>query len=507
MGIPVAIAPSVRTPGAAIKVNLLAGASSPGAGQLKVLLIAPKSSAGTITAQTQLVAGVAGEQDVGTYLGTGTPGHLWAKAAFKEYGLLQVDLVSPDASAGVVASGTLTFASTPTVSQTLALNVAGRFWEQTWTAGQTASSFATQVKNSILARTGDLPVTASDNGAGVTTLTFKMAGTLGNDVIVKATLYGGSGGTVDAGSTVTKNLTSGTSFADPTTVLGLVTTEEYAFIALVDGNASVLLSSNSPYGTVQSHIEAYDEGLSALLQQTVIGFTGTAANAITAAGYRNHGPTCLVSGAAFQSLPCELQGAEIGARVREVSADPAVNRIKMAYKATLYLPLDEVGDKLTDAENEAALQGGVTPVAWGSNGTPYPLRPVTTYHLDTNSNPDDRLVDVSRVDGTYAVARDLRSAVPQQFEGKKILPDLPAGSELPPGVVQEKTVRTFVVNRVGYWVTQGVVRGDAFDDALANGEFICQVDPGDSSQLDIVVPVKIVPPLAKFSIVVNHTGP
>jgi hypothetical protein len=58
-----------------------------------------------------------------------------------------------------------------------------------------------------------------------------------------------------------------------------------------------------------------------------------------------------------------------------------------------------------------------------------------------------------------------------------------------------------------YWVTQGVVKGDALEAAIANGEFIVQVDGTDASQVDIVVPVKIVPPLAKFSIVVNHVGP
>ena len=511
MGIDVAVAPSVRTPGAAIKVNLLAGASSPGTGALKVLLIAAKSSSGTITAQTEVKKAVAGPDAVSTFLGPGVPGHLASKAIFKEYGLAQVDLVAPTAPVGVAATLNLTFASTPTVAQTFELYIAGRKTEMLWAASETAAAFALRVIDAINAKSGDLPTVASNGGSGICTITFKIGGTLGNDCRVRCYLKGGSGGTVNAGSTVETTLSTGTTVHDPTAVLALVNTTEYAFILLCEGNTEVNTSgANTGYARIQTHIDGLDTGLNAKLQQQVIGFTGTAANATTAAGYRNFGPCQLVEAQDYESLPCELAGAELGQRLREISADPKKNRIRMPYVAKLYGPKDPTASKLSEAQVESGLNNGWTPIDHDEGGTTFfPIRPITTYFKDTLNNPDDRLLDVSRIDGTYAVARDLRSAIPQQFAGLSLSKDLPPGSDpLPPGVVEEKTVKTFAINRVRFWADRrGVVQKAPLEEAIANGEFICQVDASDSSQLDLVVPVKIVPPLAKFSIVVNHVGP
>src|SRR5687767_4013568 len=107
MGFPLAVSPSVRSPGLALSVNLLAGTSSPGTAALRALIIACKSSAGTITEDTQLIEGLAGPDDVRTYLGPGVPGHLAAKAVFAELGLALCDLVAPAAPVGVTASQTV----------------------------------------------------------------------------------------------------------------------------------------------------------------------------------------------------------------------------------------------------------------------------------------------------------------------------------------------------------------------------------------------------------------
>lgn len=506
MSLDVAIAPSVRSPGAALKVNLLAGAPSPASASLRVLIVAPKGSGGTATADT-LNQAVGGADDVGTLLAGGTVGHVCAKALFAEYGLALVDVLCVTASAGVTASNTFAFAGTVTSARTVYLEVMGRERTLTWAAGETATAFAARVAAEFGYITNDVMCTASAN-TGTLTVTAKIAGTIGNDVIVRIRLVGGSGGTVDAAQSSTKNLASGTSSATIDTGLALVQTTEYAFILNCDSNEAANTSgASTTYAKVQAHIALYQSGLTAKLQQQIVGFTGTLANALTAAGYRNIGTCALNLFLAARSLPSEVQGAECGARLREILSDPAVNRIGMEYSATLYGPIDAVDNKLTDAEVESALQAGVTPISWGVNGTPYPVRPITTYYLDGQSNADDRLLDTSRVDGTYSVARDLRTFLYARFKGKKLLKDIPAGQQLPPGCVLEKTVRTAAITRVRFHASIGVVQPQALEDAIANGEFVVQVDPSDSSQIDLVVPVKIVPPLAKLSIVVNHVGP
>jgi phage tail sheath gpL-like len=169
--------------------------------------------------------------------------------------------------------------------------------------------------------------------------------------------------------------------------------------------------------------------------------------------------------------------------------------------------VDTVNDKLTDVELESALNNGVSPVDFLGNGSAFGVMPITTYAFDAQSNPDARLLDTSRIDGSYFCARDLATFLAQEYPQKKIIDDLIAGQELPRGCVQIQTIRTSAYARARFWVSIGVVQSVALEAAIANGTFVVQRDTQDSSQVDMVVPLKIVPPLRKFSAVVNHTGP
>lgn len=510
MSVPVAIAPSVKTPGVALAVNLLAGQNSPGSSALRACLICDKATTGTGTTNTVLYEKVSGPDQVATLAGPGTRGHLWAVAHFKEFGTSQVDLVLCPEPATVNASGTLTFAGTPTVTWTYTLRVCGREYTGSWAAGTTHINFAIAISALISSKTYELPVTGADAGDGVETFTAKTDGTWGNDIIIEFEMVGGTGGTVDGATTkVTKNLSSGTSGFDATTALSLISVNEYDFIECVSGNTEVNTSgaATNP-ARVQTHIDGYDSGLNAHLQQAVGAFTGTYANALTAAGYRNFGPVALTFWQGARSLPCELQGAEVGARMRERAIDPAVNRIKMKYVATLYGPISNVSSALSEAQVEGALNAGVTPTQQLTNGDVAPIRPITTYHVDGSSNPDFRLLDVSRVDGVYDVAKDYRSFVSQTWSGFKLAEDSAGQTDpLPAKTVRPRTVKAALIERTRIWITKGVVQRQAFEDAVTNGEFIVVIDDSDTSQLDIVSPLKIVPPFAKASIVVNHTGP
>ncbi len=508
MNVPVAIAPSLKTPGIGLKVNLLAGVNSPGSSPLRTLIIADKASTGTGTAG-QLYASV-GPEDVATLLGAGTRGHLLAKALFKEDGTARVDLVICAEAGTVKGSGTLTWASTPTVTWTYTLRVCGREYTGSWPAGTTHINQAIAITSLIASKTNELPVTCTDNGSGVNTIAAKTDGTWGNDIIVELEIVGGATGTIDGATTkVTKNLSSGTGEYDPAAALTLVSTTEYDFIAPVSGNTVINTSGSTTVpAKVQTHIDGLDTGLNAKLQQMVLGFTGTSSSALTAAGYRNFGPSQLVVWQAARSLPCEIQGAELGQRLRERAIDPAVNRIDMPYVAELFGPISLASSALSEIQVEALLNGGATPIEQLDNGEVRPKRPITTYHVDGSNNPDYRLLDTSRVDGIYDVAKDYRSFVGQRYRGKKLAPDQPAGSDpLPPNTVMPRTVRADLIARTRIWIDKGVVQRQAFEEAVANGEFIVAIDDADTAQLDIVSPLKIVPPFAKASIVVNHTGP
>lgn len=505
MTYPVAVAPSVRSPGVATSVNLLAGVSSPGSGARRCLLIANKSSVGTITADTEVKEAVAGPDAVETFLGTGTPGHLAAIALFAEYPKALVDLVAPAVGAGNAATGTFTFddSTAVTVAQLVTAKIAGREITYTWAAGVADTDAADDFKDAINAYP-DLPVTATVSGA-VVTLVPRFVGEWANDIKISIALSDGTGGAVTASGSA---MASGTLAGSLATALATVSTRKYDIICDVssgnaDGGAA---STTSSPGRLKTHIDTYDSGFNAKLQQAIRGQTGTISTVKTGTAQHNYGPMQYVFCQNALSLPCEFAGAEAGARLREEATDPNVNRIRMPYVASLIGPLDPVGDLLTEVEVEDLLQSGVTPVTFDTTGTMRPERPITTYFKDAAGNADGRLLDVGQVTGTYVVANDFATYLPQRFPKAKLSRDIAPTADPPPaGVVQEKHVRLAIANRGRFWVQQGVLKSDEWEASVAkDGDMICQVNATDSSQLDLVVPVHIVPPLAKFSLVVNR---
>ena len=380
--------------------------------------------------------------------------------------------------------------------------IAGRVVEIVWQVGETKTQAGDKLVSQIGKLSSDLPVTAA-NVTGTVTLSSKVPGLIGNDLTLGLTVKDGAGGSVAVSGAA---LASGTTEASFAAVLSLISGKEYDLILAVVSNAdAAAASATSGPGRVKTHITTYSTGFSARLQQAVVGVTGTLSAAKAGAAQHDSGYLEYVFCQAGRSLPCEWAGAEAGARLREEQPDPNVNRMRAGYRATLYGASDLVADALTDAELEDALQSGLAPIAYDATGAPLMVRPVTTYFKDGSGNPDDRILDVGRPTGLFAVAKDLRSALPQQFPKAKLIPDLTPGDDDPPeGVIEERDVKAFVIARLRFWVKKGVVRQDKLEAAIADGSFIVRVNPSDASQCDIVLPLKIIAPLAKFSLVVNQ---
>jgi len=503
-GLPLAVSPSVKTPGFYLKVDLLAGQPSSSADVLRILLLAPKASAGSITEDTQLAEDVAGEVEVKALLGAGTPGHLAAKRIFSAHGRAKVDVVAPAASAGATATGTLTFASAPTESMTFRVTCKGFEVYSPWLVGQSVTQAAATLVGRLNAKTDSLPVTAS-NVAGVVTLTAKIAGPWGNDVQMYVDIIEGTGGTLTASGT---SLTGGTTEPDFSNALDLVKDREYAYILACVSNADAASASGSSNpGLIKTHIDAYDQGNEAKLQQAVVGLTGSLASAKVGAVGRNYGPMQYVFCRSGQSLGCEFAGNEVGRRALLEQDDPTVNRVGELLPEGLYGPRDVVADKPSSIEVEDALVNGLSIINITQTGQLFLVQPITTYSQDAFGSPDDRLFGVEGVSGTYAFARDLRTTVPAEFAGAKIVQDLSPSDEDPPaGVTERRDVEAFLYNRADVFVKRGVLRGDKLDAAIANGEVYVEIDTLDESQVNFVFPVWIVKPLTKFSAVIQRRG-
>ena len=499
MPISKAVASSVKTPGFYLLLNLLGAPANPGTAALRTLIMAPKSSAGNITANTE-VRQCFGPNDVATALGAGTPGHLAAKRFFQRFGLGSLDVIAPTASAGSVATGTQTFTGPATENSTIRFRIHGRQIDVAWLSGEAATVFVTRAVAAINQFASDLFVTASDATSGSILFTAKVAGPWGNDVRLWAGILEGGGGI--AVSVNPTNCTGGTTEPSFATALTTVSTTEYARIVACLSNADAAdTSSSSNAERLGSHITTFSSGNAALLQVGVVGNTGSTANAKAGAIDRNNVAVQYVLGRVWDDIPAELAAAEAGDALNLISRERS-NYNRIGNRHDLYGPRDVVTNKLSATEIEDLLSNGVSPLDVDSlTGVPFLVAPVTT-HSTSSGAPDYRAYHLSDTDAMFAIFRDLRTATPQEFANASISPDLASGADpLPAGVVEVRDVKAFVISRLRSQVRAGVVQGPALDLSITSGELTVDIDESDASQVNIFVPLSIIKPLAKFGVV------
>lgn len=509
MAIPVAVSPSTKTPGVYLTVDLLAGAIAPGGGTLRSVIVAPKSASGDLTVDTEVRVG-AGEASASTAFGPGTQGHLMAKLLYQEHPTAICDFIAPTAGAGQ-ATLDVTAGGSPTSNQTVDVDICGRTWEVAWLAAETADEIKTKIINSILARTDDLPVTASTGGVGIVTIDAKATGNWGNDVLVKMKLRLAQTGTETLTGAVTwTNLASGSADPDLTTALTNLAGTEYHFMVLGLSNTDVanIGSTNNVQKTV-THIDLYNTGLGAKLQQLIAGYTGAQASLVASTpssnSFENKEYAQALLAVNGRSLPCELAAREAGGRLAAESLDPAANRIGEVLDG-LVGSYDKNGDKPTQAESEAAITVGISIVSYQeATLAEFIVRPVTTHHLDSAGGADTRLIDVQNVSAAYIIARDLRSGLLTEFPQAKITEDAEAGEDpIQKNVTEERDIKAWLISRMRYWVDQGVADRTSVQTSVDDGTLIVQVNSSDPTQVDIVVPFEIVQPLAKFGLTVQR---
>lgn len=508
MALQTAVGPSTLTPGTYLKVNLLSGAGAAGAGALNILLIAPKSAAGTLTVDTEVRAG-GGESTASTAYGPGTPGHLAAKQIYAKDPAAQVDFIAPTAGA---TSATLvaTLSGVPAADTAINWTIMGRSIQSLWLNGASAATGGAAAIAAINAKSTDISVTAS--GAAAVTLTFKLTGRIGNDVLVQAVLANAVTGTeAVAGALTPTALAGGTTDFDVTTALASAAGKEYHFICLVTSNFDATSNSaTSNPRRVATAIGNFNTGLNAKLQQCIVASTSGQAAAKVGAINLNNPVFELLNTINGQSLPGEFAGRETGDRSASDKLDPAANRIGEVLD-TVFCSYQPVTDNLTLAQSEDALHNGVTPTAYTPNRTPYIVRPITTYSQDASGANDVRCLDVQNVSATYIVARDIRDNLPLAFPNAKLSKNFVSTSDPPdiPGITEERDIYSWIADRLIQWTKKGVLDFNTTSAVIAGGDpvlgsLIVQVDPGDATQVDIVIPWLIVKPLAKFSEVFNR---
>jgi phage tail sheath gpL-like len=432
--------------------------------------------------------------------GQGGPGHLMAKILYAKYPGALIDFCAPTAGAGSATLDT-TATGTPTGNNVVDFDIMGRTLEVEWLAAVTAADFATLAIARINELADDLMVTASSGGAGVITLTSKVTGNIGNDVLVKAKLRLAQTGTEAIDNNTHTNLASGSADPDFATALSSIAGREYHFILPALSNTDVeQITTDNGLQDVLTHIGNYNSGLGAKLQQVIVGHTGAIADAVATAADANGGNddynaeiVCCVNG---RSLPCEFAAREAAGRLAAESLDPAANRIGELFDLVVGSH-DVTADRPSAAECETALDGGVSIITYTEYSEAEQLVRAVTCR-----GSDKRCTDVQNVSATYIVSRDIRDNLPLAFPNAKITPDVEEGDDPPPaGVIEERDIKAWNINRLRAWQNEGVIQKASLDQAIANGSLVVQVNESDPTQVDMVLPFKIVQPLAKFGVV------
>jgi len=503
---PLAVDPSNPKPGLYLTVDLLRGTSSPGAAGLRCLMISPPASGqGNITIGTELRP-VYSAEDVETAIGRG-PGYFAYKTLVANDPLALVDLVACAESAGAAATQTLTFAGTPTSNMTFGVYISGVLSLVAWNVGDANTLAKTNGVSAINQNSADLPAVASAGAGGVINLTARSKGPAGNDIPVRVVTISGAGGTLTAGGAT---LTGGTTEVDLTTALQTASVREYDFI-LPCLSAVDAQSATGNTQKIATHIDTYKAGSSAKLQQCVYGSNGTIAAAKTNTVARNNPNLEHVLGINYESLPCEIAAAELGDRMRRRRREINANRVLQPLKR-LRGAADVAANTPSDPMALDALSNGVTLLSYTAQGDPMVMRSITTHSQDTLGNPDKRCYDTNEPDSLYDYAKDLRAAVPAQFiapDGQvKIAKNRQEGDEdLPAGVVEERDVKAFIVQRtLAFWVPKGVIDGVAFQSTVDDGSLAVTVNASDPNQVDVFIPAKVFKILAKIGLYIAKVG-
>jgi phage tail sheath gpL-like len=480
-----------KTPGINFNVILGGPGTSAGAATVTIELLgnhftsaitgaSPAFSVAGGTATAAVEVFVPSAADALTLFGQGSELHRMARQVFAQYPSATVYACPVADAGGTAASGVITFATSASAAFTVRLKLCGLVIDVPVASGDSVTTIAGAVADAINDN-ADLPYTAQ-NSSGVVTITAKQTGPRGNVLVVDAYF-------VAAGSTnETRITTSSTSSGAGTTGIWSSTGSMGAEITLSSGatqdsfaNALAAINPVRRNRIVCACIEATNADLVVteinaqagptvqILEQAVMAFSGTYANAVTLATGRNaarlqvvwhHASALPPPDVAAQVAAARLAGdtAAGGVLVGEAS-DPAAN-LDGVNLATI--PMQRlVADRPTATEIEGALNNGLTVLA------PSALRPslarvvrsVTSRSL-ANGVPNYAVIDTAYVTVVDYCADDLRSYLTSTLQGAKLGADGADGNPASraSNITTPSIIRGMIYGKLRLYEEAGILR-------------------------------------------------
>jgi len=373
------------------------GPATAGAGERAICICGPKLAAsGSWTANT--VYRVKNEAEAIAGAGAGSPLHRCLRMVLKANNgckLYALPYLPSSGAGGVAAACDVTIACggvNPTASGQVKLFVCGEEISVGYTTTSTPTSIATDIKNSINAKTW-LPVSAL-NAAGVLTLTAKILGKSQGDgtlgvIRLQGEIDSGTGTTITL-QAAALGLGASTDGVDGATTeatnlaaaLAAIESSRYYYL----GFASVCHTAE--WQSIALHIANKSLPLQGLRSVGVVGYTGALAGAQTLATARNYERLRMVWQPNSDHDVAELVGNAIAVFHKRESTESRYNFD--GYRGTDWLihKAYSVADWPDAADLNDAITDGITPIASDEQGS-YIVMSVNTRSKDSTGTVDD----------------------------------------------------------------------------------------------------------------------
>jgi len=417
---------------------------------------------------------------VGSYRLQDPTGELWCVAV-------------PDPVGGAKATGTVTFAGTPTAAATMAVYVGDRRYAVPVATTDTPDTIGTAL---VAAITADpfAPVTAAAGTGGVVTLTSRTPGTIGNSLFVGMNLRGLVGGEyVPAGITVTvAPFAGGSGDPDVTDALTALADTEYDFVCCPWSDPTTLDACMDAFGEASGrwawNIQLYGHVFSAR--------AGSVSDLVTFGKTRNDPHLTLMGYPDGSPSPAWIVASALtGEAAVGLRADPARPLQTLPLVGVMLAPR---GQRFTVADAQSLLFAGIATCAAGVDDIVHIQRSITTYQRDAWGLTDPSWLDIQTPATLQLIVRSTRNRILSKFPRAKLADD---GTRLGAGqaVVTPSTIRAELVALYSELEEAGLAENmDAFKTYL-----IVERDATDPNRVNVLFPPDLVNQLRIFAMLVQ----
>lgn len=477
-------------------------------GTPSVLFIGRKTSAGSVTADTQVVQ-LTSHQDAIDYFGArSNTARGMRRFADVCKGALCYGIAAAE-SGGTAATIAITIAGgNPSGAGAISLTVCGETITVPFASGDAFDTVVAEALNTAINAQSNWPCTAT-RLAGVVTLLYASKGTDGNMMRVRGSITAGVGTTVTVASEVPVN---GATDETLTNVLTTILASDYDFIVpLFNWSAA---GSDARTAALKTQVVAQALPSTGIRQQVILAHGGTAADAVTftalTAGCANHPRFQVWHMRDPEWEPCEIAAHMAAVRYnKEKGTSPWYNYDgygKDTANDIMNIPAPYAhGDWSTAANFTTLIAGGVSPLGVTASGRVYVVQSCTC-------STDVRVRDTNKVSVPDKFADDLAVRYASQWSAASLQDDptndndQPPANSLTPSRLKGLTIAPLYLlysDSDHGWLESKKTRDAATGDIVA-----CQVgiDPVNTSRINAKCPLHVTPCAHVFACLITENS-